>query len=654
MSKIKHPLDQLDSAEIRTAASAVRESFADDFIRFSYITLSEPPKKQLAKFRAGDVELPRYAHVCVMVPATGLAHEILVALPSGEVHSRVELPPGTQPVFTPDDGSRAEEIVKKDAAFAELMKERYGIQDMAHVVCDPWSVHVACPDYPPLHWREGIPARLVQSFLYRRDDELDNCYAHPIDIVPIVDINAEKVIAIEGTERPPPKIPDKSVNYHRNKIASNDYLETKFRENLAPLEITQPEGPSFSADGSLVNWQKWSLRIGFNYREGLVLHEIKYSGRSIVARASLVEMIVPYADPHTAFARKNAFDVSSFGLGYCTNSLQLGCDCKGAIRYFDAVLADGKGDPYIVEKAICMHEEDAGLLWKHVEYRTGHSESRRSRRLVISCIMTVVNYEYAVYFYFYLDGSIEYEVRLSGELSTNLLSEEETTGPLDGVIVAPGVNAQLHQHNFCVRLDMAVDGDCNSISEVDVRTVPMGKDNPYGNRFRAVTTLLENEHDAQRVIAPGRTWKIFNSSSRNAINGKPVSYKLIPYSIGPSMPCLLTAEGSSVSNGAVFATKNLWVTRFSDKELYPAGDYPTQTVKGGDGLPIWTAANRSVENCDIVLWHSFSVVHVPSVEQFPVMTCEMTGFTLKPDGFFNGNPAIDVKPSVDEASKCCA
>lgn len=37
-----------------------------------------------------------------------------------------------------------------------------------------------------------------------------------------------------------------------------------------------------------------------------------------------------------------------------------------------------------------MHEEDFGLLWKHVDYRTNHSESRRSRRLVVSFLTTVV------------------------------------------------------------------------------------------------------------------------------------------------------------------------------------------------------------------------------------------------------------------------
>jgi len=43
----------------------------------------------------------------------------------------------------------------------------------------------------------------------------------------------------------------------------------------------------------------------------------------------------------------------------------------------------------LVKKAVCLHEEDHGTLWKHVEYRTEHSEVRRSRRLVLSFIATI-------------------------------------------------------------------------------------------------------------------------------------------------------------------------------------------------------------------------------------------------------------------------
>lgn len=36
-----------------------------------------------------------------------------------------------------------------------------------------------------------------------------------------------------------------------------------------------------------------------------------------------------------------------------------------------------------------------------MEYRNGHAEVRRSRRLVLSFVATVVNYEYCFYWHFY-------------------------------------------------------------------------------------------------------------------------------------------------------------------------------------------------------------------------------------------------------------
>ena len=104
----------------------------------------------------------------------------------------------------------------------------------------------------------------------------------------------------------------------------------------------------------------------------------------------------------------------------------------------------------------------------------------------------------------------------------------------------------------------------------------------------------------------------------------------------------------------MFATKNLWVTPYDAAERWPAGVFPLQS-DGGEGLPAWTAGDRGVEDADVVVWHCFAVTHVPRVEDFPVMPCEFTGFTLKPDGFFQGNPAIDLPPScVGKSVKSCA
>ena len=88
-------------------------------------------------------------------------------------------------------------------------------------------------------------------------------------------------------------------------------------------------------------------------------------------------MVVPYGDPSPTHYFKNAFDLGENGVGIAASSLTLGCDCLGEIHYFDAAVANGAGEPVAIPNAICMHEEDTGVLWRHIEWRTGEGEVRR-------------------------------------------------------------------------------------------------------------------------------------------------------------------------------------------------------------------------------------------------------------------------------------
>lgn len=108
-------------------------------------------------------------------------------------------------------------------------------------------------------------------------------------------------------------------------------LRPEARSTTKPLQIVQPDGPSFRVDGQHVEWEGWSFRVGFNYREGLTLHDIRYGSdrRSLFYRLSLAEMFVPYGDPRTPYPRKAAFDLGNDGAGINANNLKLGCDCLG-------------------------------------------------------------------------------------------------------------------------------------------------------------------------------------------------------------------------------------------------------------------------------------------------------------------------------------
>jgi primary-amine oxidase len=323
------------------------------------------------------------------------------------------------------------------------------------------------------------------------------------------------------------------------------------------------------------------------------------------------------------------------------NSLELGCDCLGVIHYFDTDVVDERGQARTQPNVICLHEEDYGILWKHQDLHSFTTETRRSRRLVVSSIHTVGNYEYGFYWYFYLDGTIQLEVKLTGIVQTQAVAEGDDPGNAN--LVAPGLAAPHHQHLFCVRLDLDVDGADNSVYETNVEPTPVGPENPNHNGITATSTLLATERQAQRRVDPGRSrsWRIVNRSSANGL-GQPVSYKLLP----GATPTLYAGPESMVHQRATFATNNLWVTPYAASERRAAGEYPSQSG-GGDGLPEWTAADRAIDDTDIVVWYTFGVTHLVRPEDFPVMPVEYTGFALLPFGFFDRNPALDVPPAND-------
>lgn len=278
--------------------------------------------------------------------------------------------------------------------------------------------------------------------------------------------------------------------------------------------------------------------------------------------------------------------------------------------------------------------------------RTGARRKSRSGVPAVSFIATVGNYEYGFYWNFYQDGSLGLEIKLTGVANTTTIMPGEK--PCYGTEVAPQLNAPNHQHIFNARLDMCLDGENNSIYEVNTESLPRDERNPHGNAFAAQHTLFENELDAQRLCdsASSRYWKSVNPSVRNRMD-EPVGYRLIP-----GENCVPFAhDDAAVIKRAGFLTRHLWVTPYQVDEKYAAGDYPNQR-SGGDGLPQWTAANRSIDDTDIVVWYTFGHTHIPRPEDWPVMPAHKMGFILRPDGFFHSNSAMDLPPSPSKHS-CC-
>ena len=150
--------------------------------------------------------------------------------------------------------------------------------------------------------------RMYQCFLYMRDpanaQEVDSChYAFPLPISPIISTESMKVIKVQilptgadATAKPVEKYVPRP---------SNEYLSEyqNLRTDLKPLQVIQPEGASFTVTeqgtSTILEWQKWSMRVGFNQREGMVLYDVRYDGRTLFYRLSLSDMNIPYADPRS-------------------------------------------------------------------------------------------------------------------------------------------------------------------------------------------------------------------------------------------------------------------------------------------------------------------------------------------------------------------
>jgi primary-amine oxidase len=294
-----------------------------------------------------------------------------------------------------------------------------------------------------------------------------------------------------------------------------------------------------------------------------------------------------------------------------------------------------------------MHEEDYGILWKHTDRRLEVPEVRRSRRLVISSVSTVENYEYGFFWYLYQDGNIQLEVKLTGILSLGAFPEGEK--PRFGALVAPGVYAPNHQHFFNVRLDFDIDGTANTVQQIDVSADEPGEANPFENAFRARATTLRSEKQARAHVnlESVRSWKVINPAVLNSV-GEPVGYKLLPGD--NAFP--FASKNAWWRKRAGFVNYHVWVTPYAEEEKYGAGNYPNQSG-GGDGLIRWTEQDRPIENTDVVLWYTFGHTHIPRPEDYPVMPAAYIGFVLKPNGFFDLNPANDLPPSPKKAKGAC-
>ena len=317
-----------------------------DRCRFITIALQEPAKDGVLEWEAGrSPARPREAEVVLLDRGRAETIEAVVSLDDGAVigwNVRTDV----QPMAVVAELMEAEELLRLHPEFQAALARR-GVTDPEQIQVDAWPAGHFGRD-------EESERRLARGVAFVKPKPGDNEWAHPVDgVIALVDLNTLEVLRVEDHGVVP--VPQESGNFDAAAGAP-------LRADIAPLEITQPDGPGFTVDGRVVRWQRWQLHVGFTPREGLVLNRVGYEDggrvRPIMHRASLSEMVVPYGDPSPTHYFKNAFDAGENGVGVAASPLTRGCDCLGEIVYLDAVCNDAAGEPVVIPNAICMHEED--------------------------------------------------------------------------------------------------------------------------------------------------------------------------------------------------------------------------------------------------------------------------------------------------------
>ena len=614
----KAPLDPLTSEEIATAFQVIEESRelpATAF--FPIVSLQEPPKAEVLSWSPGR-PFAREAFAQVYDRAANRLFEAVVDLGTERLLSFAQVP-GAQPAVFGDEYESADAAVRRDARWRWAMARR-GLEP-DDVFLDVWAPGEL--DLPPA----GAGTRLLRALSFFAGD-LPNAYDRPIEgVLVTIDANRMQVLDVQDTGARPV-----------NRTATDAPGGT--RQPLAPLLVTQPDGPGFTIRGSQVAWQGWRFRVGFNPREGVVLHQIgfKRAGRvrPVIYRLALDEIYVPYALPDPTWSWRAALDVGEYNLGQFLEQLQPGVDVPSNAVFLDEFTPSdlgSAGDPPVIrlENGVGLYERDSGVLWDRIDAATGDRSARLGRELVVTSTMPNGNYTYTVDYVFRLDGGIDVVAGATGTLLTRGV-DSASTGNAFGTLVAPFVAAPSHQHFFNFRVDFDVDGVRNRLVQADTRTVPSSE----GNAFDTDESVVDREDFRDAAPTADRRW-VVESTTRHGALGNHTAYELRPHVSTPPY----SERSFPPLRQAAFAQHAVWATRYADGELSAVGDHPNQGV-AGEGLPEYVAQQVNIDGRDLVVWYTVGMTHEPTIEQFPVMPRETVGFSLHPHGFFDRNPTTDL------------
>uniref|UniRef100_A0A7N0U1Y7 Amine oxidase n=1 Tax=Kalanchoe fedtschenkoi TaxID=63787 RepID=A0A7N0U1Y7_KALFE len=653
-----HPLDPLTIPEIRRVRSLLLAHPAFQSAK-SYtihsLVLHEPEKQLVIRWIASDPLPPRKADVIARLD--GEAILLTVDIKTGEVKAdETRSKPLTgYPMMTIEDMVGSSSVPLTDADFNKTILQR-GVE-LADVACLPVSSG----------WFGKHPEekrrRLIKVQCYTKKDTA-NFYMRPIEgLTVLVDMDERKVVEIS----------DKGKHIPIPKPVNTEYRYTGLKSSgpnpgplTNPISIEQPDGPSFTVNGHMVNWANWEFHLKPDPRAGVVVSRATVRDpdtgerRSVMYKGMVSELFVPYMDPSDAWYFKTYMDAGEYGFGLQSMPLDPLNDCPRNAYYMDGVFSAADGTPYVRSEMVCVFEKYTGDIgWRHSESPiTGMPirEVRPKVTLVVRMAASVANYDYIVDWEFQTDGLINVKVGLSGILmvkgtpysNMNQVSNRED---LYGTLLAENVVGIIHDHYVTFYLDMDVDGSDNSFVRVDIskEETSLGE-SPRKSYVKATRHVAKTEKDAQiklKLYQPSE-FHVVNPNKKTKV-GNPVGYKVVPRGTAAS---LLDLDDPPQKRGA-FTNNQIWVTPYNRSEEWAGGLFVYQN-EGEDSLAVWSNRDRAIENKDVVLWHTLGFHHIPCQEDFPIMPTVHSSFDLKPVNFFERNPILRSPPHSAKDLPLCS
>lgn len=411
-------------------------------------------------------------------------------------------------------------------------------------------------------------------------------------------------------------------------------LDTDF----PPMAIA-PSGSRYFTDAEqqYVKWMDFEFYISFSRDTGMHLHNIKYKGERIIYELGLQEALAHYAgnDPVQS---GTAYLDTFYGFGTYAFELVKGYDCPSYATYLNSTFYTSETTHTHLD-SICLFETEGNFpIQRHSTSQ--YVAATKNIFFTIRNVCTVGNYDYMFSYEFYMDGSINVDVRASGYIQSAFFAKNGDYG----YHIHDALSGSMHDHVLNYKIDFDILGTKNTM--MTTTNVPVSEVYPWSNGKARNTMKLQrteiNNEDEGKLDWAANGVTQFTVVNKDAVNsyGEYRGYRILPSS--PTIH-LTVLNSSNLVNAANWAKHDLFVTRQHDTE--PRSSHPYQSQDTANPPINFDAFfnSENLEQEDLVVWANVGMHHVPHTGDLPntVFTTAHSGLQIMPLNYLDGSPVKD-------------